>query len=105
MTDMTAGAEAVCRPANGRRRHRRVGAALLVLLCGATMGCSLVDNNELPADVSDPARTQTPNGARAAYAGTVAQFGRAFGGDLGGYDYGSFIPQTGLLTDELVTDF
>src|SRR5881394_2020288 len=48
--------------------------ALLLVLGGA--GCSLGDlvgNDQLPPNVSDPAITETPEGARAAYTGTLAQ--------------------------------
>ncbi|MBX6333110.1 MAG: hypothetical protein IRY91_14780, partial [Gemmatimonadaceae bacterium] len=47
-------------------------------------------------DVPDPAQTATPAGAIAAYNAAIVQLRDAFGGE----DY-SFIPVTGLLTDEL----
>src|SRR5260221_9171388 len=57
-----------------------------VVVLGAT-GCSLdslLNSDQLPPDVSDPALSQTPQGARIAYAGTLSRFGQAFGGTGGG---------------------
>ncbi len=54
----------------------------LVMLGGA--GCSLdgvLHSDELPKDVSDPAITETPQGALTAYNGALAQFRDAFGGN------------------------
>ncbi len=73
--------------------------ALLVLVGG--LGCSLdglVDSDQLPLDASDPRATETPEGARTAYIGTLAQFRSVFGG---AQDFKSFIVRTGQLTDEL----
>src|SRR5260221_2281602 len=55
--------------------------AVLVTVGGAS--CSLdglLNSDQLPPNVSDPAITQTPDGARAAYIGTITQFRSAFGG-------------------------
>src|SRR5881394_2234592 len=83
------------------RTHGTRASVLLVMLLGAT-GCSLdglLNSNQLPPDVSDPAITQTPDGARSAYVGTLAQFRVAFGGGVG---TSSFVAATGALSDELL---
>jgi hypothetical protein len=70
----------------------------LALIAGAA-GCSperLLGNKSLPPDVPDPEHTATPAGAIAAYRGAIVQLRTAFGGRGE-----SFIPVTGLLTDEL----
>jgi len=60
----------------------------------------LLKSNELPSNVTDPAITQTPQGAVAAYNGTLGYFGKAFGG------FGqSFVSSTGTLGDELTSAF
>jgi len=73
---------------------------LAALLVAATLaGCSpdkLAGNNQLPPDVPDPAQTETPAGAIAAYHSAIVALRTAFGSDAQ-----SFIPVTGLLTDEL----
>jgi hypothetical protein len=78
-------------------------ALVLPLLAGTLAGCSpdsLLGTQQLPPDVPDPAQTHTPAGALAAYRGALQQFRVAFGGaDAGGGV--SFIPVTGLFTDEL----
>ncbi|MBX6331022.1 MAG: hypothetical protein IRY91_04145 [Gemmatimonadaceae bacterium] len=83
-----------------RRARRALGLALLlVAAAGGVTGCSpdkLLGDNSLPPDVPDPSQTQTPAGAIAAYRGALIRLRTAFGGD----DQ-SFIPITGLLTDEL----
>lgn len=76
-------------------------------------GCSLdglVKSDELPPNVTDPAITKTPEGALAAYHGTVAMFRAAFGnaedtGDLGGVGSAglTFVVTAGLVADELRT--
>jgi starch-binding outer membrane protein, SusD/RagB family len=66
-------------------------------------GCSpdrVLGNQSLPPDVPDPAQTATPAGALAAYRGALVQLRTAFGGGANA-DGASFIPVTGLLTDEL----
>lgn len=78
-------------------RSWRVAGVLLVVLGGA--GCSLeglLNSDELPRNVTDPAITETPQGARFAYVGTLARFRAAFGGN------GNFVHQTGILSDELM---
>ncbi len=93
-----------------RRRHSRptrvcarVGVTVLVVL-GAT-ACSLdglLNSDELPKDVSDPALTETPQGAQSAYHGALVQFREAFGGfPTASRTQGSFVAMTGLLSDEL----
>ncbi len=81
------------------------GIALLALL-GSGGGCSLdglLNGDELPKTVSDPVFTETPDGARAAYIGTVAQFREAFGGSRTSQDgsHDAFVTVAGLLSDEL----
>lgn len=76
----------------------RASMILWVILVGT--GCSLdslLNSEQLPPGVSDPAITQTPGGARRAYIGTLGLFRAAFGAhpDL------SFVGATGLLSDEL----
>lgn len=92
-----------------RRRVGRVWGAQLglavVALFGAT-ACSLdglLNSDKLPPNVSDPAVTQTPDGARAAYYGTLAKFRATFGGFRStGITQNSFVVMTALLTDELL---
>jgi len=50
----------------------------------------------LPPNVADPNNLHNPAGAQADYWGAVAQFGSTFAGDGT-----SFVPMTGLFTDEL----
>lgn len=83
----------------GRRLGWRRGAwgiAALLLLGGT--GCSLdslLKNDELPEDVSDPSATESPSGALAAYYATLSYFRTAFGVD------DKFVEAVGALTDEL----
>src|SRR5881394_1301941 len=87
--------------------------SIVLLVLGGT-GCSLdglLNSDQLPKSVSDPAITQTPNGAKAAYIGTLAQFGATFGGFgsicsitgllLSCQEGTSFVLQSALLSDEL----
>src|SRR5262245_6721452 len=79
---------------------------LVALLVVGLAGCSLddlVNANEIPPGLSDPAITKTPQGALATYRGTLGQFRTAFGGGLasGNRFPSSFVPATGLLSDEL----
>lgn len=70
--------------------------AMMSLILGS--GCSwddMLGTDTLPPDVLDPAITETPQGALAAYQGTVAHFRNAFGGYRGVVEY------SGVLTDEL----
>jgi len=79
-------------------RARLVG-LLFVVAAGGVSGCApdrLLGNKSLPPDVPDPAQTATPAGALAAYRGALVELRTAVGGDIM-----SFIPVTGLLTDEL----
>jgi hypothetical protein len=84
----------------GRRALRRARVAgLVVALAAALPGCSpdsVLGNTPLPPDVPDPAQTQTPAGAMAAYRGALVQFQEAFGTRSN-----SFVPVAGVITDEL----
>jgi hypothetical protein len=69
-------------------------------------GCNgLLQNNEVPTGVTDPALTQTPEGAMNAYNEARSFFNLAFGrgntASRGGDNATSFVPLTGLMTDEL----
>src|SRR5689334_4443319 len=65
-----------------------VGLGVLVL-----SGCdSLLQNNQVPDGVTDPAINETPAGALNAYHGTVAAFSGAFSYSVG---------YLGLFTDEI----
>ncbi len=80
-------------------RRPMLTSSLTLLAALAMSACSLdglINSDELPPDVSDPAITQTPDGARAAYHGVLAQFRLAYAGDNS-----SFVDVTGLLGDEL----
>ncbi len=82
-----------------RRVHAGARSGLALLLAAALAGCSpekLAGNDQLPPDVPDPAQAHTPAGAVAAYHSAIVQLRTAFGGD----DW-SFVPVTGILTDEL----
>ncbi|HEU4642607.1 MAG TPA: hypothetical protein VFS44_09140 [Gemmatimonadaceae bacterium] len=89
-------------PSHRRTRAGTRGArfGLAVFLAAATLsGCSpekLAGNDQLPPNVPDPGQTATPAGAIAAYHSAIVQLRTAFGG----HD-NSFVPVTGLLTDEL----
>jgi len=58
--------------------------------------CSL--DSVLPPNVTDPAITQSPGGAQAAYQGTIAQFRRGFSGNFSG----GFVPLSASFSDELL---
>jgi hypothetical protein len=75
---------------------RAVG--VLLGIAWALGGCSLeqVVGTNLPPDVPNPATTHTAAGAVAAYYGALALFRNAVGGSAF-----SFVPISGLLTDEL----
>jgi len=82
---------------------RRSLTDFLPVLCTAVLvtACSLdgmLGTDDLPKDVTDPAITQTPSGALAAYNGMLAQFRNVFGSASGN---SSFVEVSGLLTDEL----
>jgi len=65
----------------------------------ASLACSpgnLVSNSPLPPGVPDPTGTHNPAGAAALYVGALVKSRTAFGGDAN-----SFVPVTGLMTDEL----
>jgi hypothetical protein len=68
-----------------------------VLLAVALSGCQVVTAT-LPPGVPDPNSTHNPPGAVALYEGAIFQFRAAFAGAGAG---DSFVPVTGLLTDEL----
>ncbi|HWZ57654.1 MAG TPA: hypothetical protein VNW46_01665 [Gemmatimonadaceae bacterium] len=57
---------------------------------------NLVGNAQLPPNVADPNATHTPQGALESYGGAVYAFRTAVGGNT--YSY---VPVSGLLTDEL----
>jgi hypothetical protein len=79
--------------------------AATVLLAGWGAACSperIVDNATLPPNVADPGLTKTPAGAVSAYHGTLSIFNPAFAGNLqGGTTQASFVPASGLMSDEL----
>lgn len=72
--------------------------AVAVLLGGCSLD-GLLNTDEVPPDVTDPAITQTTEGALRAYHGVLVQFREIYAGSKWG-TYG-FTPATGLLTDEL----
>jgi tetratricopeptide (TPR) repeat protein len=75
------------------------GLLVLSFLASGASACSpekLLGDKALPPDVPDPKEAATPAGALAAYRGAIMQLRSAFGGNEA-----SFIPVTGLLTDEL----
>ena len=76
----------------------RSSVALVLSLACALAGCSpeQVVSTTLPPNVPDPGTTHNAAGAVAAYRGALMLFRNAFGGN--GF---SFVPVTGLLTDEL----
>src|SRR4051812_31328041 len=84
-----------------RTQRRGVGRlALVSTLVGALTGgltaCDgLVKSTDLPPDVTDPAITQTPQGALQAYHGVIVDFQGAIGGLL------DVVAISGMLTDEL----
>lgn len=91
------------------RRLARFARRPFVWVCavGLLAGCSLdglLNNDELPPDVTDPALTTTPEGALAAYHRTVAQFALAYGGgsdvDVTSHN-AAVVAVSGLLADEL----
>lgn len=73
-----------------------VAAGMMLLLTGCSLD-GLLKSDQLPPNVTDPAVTQTPEGAIAAYKGTLAVFRAAFG------SAGAFVVQAGSLSDELTT--
>jgi hypothetical protein len=79
---------------------RRVIGAASVLLLAACSPDKLLGNENLPPDVPDPADTQTPEGALSAYYGSLVQLRTALGGQSGTAAW-SYVPISGLLTDEL----
>ena len=92
--------------ARGRRTRMTTMFVRIVLLTGAAAlmaGCSLdgiLKSDELPTGVTDPAITESRQGAVSAYHGLIEQFRRAFGGrDLD--VQASVAAMGGLLGDEL----
>ncbi len=71
---------------------------VLFLLSGLVGGCNLdqLSGSNLPPDVADPGQTHNSIGAMATYRGALLQLRTAFAGDPN-----SFVPVSGLLTDEL----
>lgn len=96
-------------PAKWQRRLKARGMkSLVAVVAGAIVavaGCSLdgmLGTDELPPDLTDPAITETPQGALAAYHGTLASFRTVFAagvGSTGGYT--NVVEIAGLLSDEL----
>jgi len=83
------------------RSIRRPTGVWILVLGVAVAACSpgqIVGGGTLPPGIQDPAITQTPAGAVAAYRGTLASFTSPFGGVP--YSY-SHIVVTGVLSDEL----
>jgi hypothetical protein len=77
--------------------------ALLVSAVVLAIGCSpgsILESDNLPPDVTDPAITKTPEGAVQAYYGLREQFRLAFGGDYYGTET-AVVALGGLLGDEL----
>jgi hypothetical protein len=83
-----------------RGSARRAIAVASVLLLAACSPDKLLGNENLPPDVPDPTDTQTPEGALTAYYGSLVQLRTALGGESG-VSAMSYIPISGLLTDEL----
>ena len=73
------------------------GVAALLTACSLD---SILKSDELPPDVTDPAITQSSEGAIAAYYGTIGQFRGAFGGIVSPVE-STFPAISGLLSDEL----
>jgi len=80
------------------KRAALVGSLGLVCTSAACSLDNLLKNDELPPDISDPAIVHTPEGAVAAYYGTIDRFRGAFGGDPTTLGVVGF---SGVLTDEL----
>lgn len=81
-------------------RHAAAVGTTVALTSGLLAACApgdIVGNAPVPSNLNNPAATHTPDGAIAAYHGTLAQFRTAFGGG-DGLDY---VVVAGLLTDEL----
>ncbi len=76
---------------------------VILLIAFVVASCSLdgvLNSNQLPKGVSDPALMRTPDGARYAYNGTLVEFGGRFGGiDI--HAGLPFVVVTGALSDEL----
>jgi hypothetical protein len=85
----------------GRAGGRSMAASLLLALLAGCSVDGLVGDAPLPADVTDPAVTETPDGALAVYRGTLSLFAAGFGGVSAGFAPTTFIAATGLLGDEL----
>jgi len=92
-------------PAQGAVRHisPTMPSIWSIALAFLVAGCNgLLQSDEIPTGVTDPAITQTPEGAMAAYNGALKQFRIAFAGfsdQLSVVE--AFVPMTGLITDEL----
>jgi len=86
-----------------RGKVQRAGtyAGVFLSLACALVGCSpeQVVGTSLPTNVPDPKTTHTAAGAIAAYRGALVLFRNVFGGS--GVQPYSFVPVSGLLTDEL----
>ena len=89
---------------DARRLARAAGRSVLLAGAAALLSaCSLdsiLKSDELPPDVTDPAITQSREGAVAAYHGTIGQFRGAFGGMVSPVE-STYPAISGLLSDEL----
>lgn len=84
------------------KRHDRIRwfpllAGMLLTASAACSPADIVGNGELPTGVSDPKITRTHEGAMRAYRGAIIAERTVLGAD----EFASFIPQSGLLSDEL----
>jgi hypothetical protein len=79
-----------------RAGWRPAAASAMILLLAACSPRDIVGSAPFPSDLSDPAAIRTPEGALAAYNGTLMRFRIALGDRTAGY-----VPMSGLLTDEL----
>src|SRR5688500_15298530 len=89
------------------RRLAAAGRAALAVAAAAfalaATGCSLdsiLKNDELPKNVTDPAITETREGAISAYHGLLQRFRLSYAGDYGNAQT-SYVPFSGRLSDEL----
>jgi len=95
---------------NLKKRFRQPGLIILGVAALLNGGCSLDDmlgTDKLPPNLTDPAITHTPQGARAVFNGALAAFRAAWAGQEfpgGGQARSSVIAVSGLLSDELHAD-
>ena len=92
---------------NFKKRFRLPGVIVLGVAALLNGGCSLDDllgTDKLPPNLTDPAITHTPQGARAVFNGALSSFRAAWAGwqfPGGGQPPSSVIALSGLLSDEL----